>query len=40
MFAGDMPAILGATLVVGSSFVLLNALTDLAVANLEAGKKR
>jgi peptide/nickel transport system permease protein len=31
MFSGDMPAILGATLVVGSSFVLLNALTDLAV---------
>jgi len=40
MFAGDMPAILGATLVVGTSFVLLNALTDLGVARLEAGKKR
>lgn len=40
MFAGDMPAILGATLVVGSCFVLLNALTDLAVSNLEAGKRR
>ncbi|MFS8048697.1 ABC transporter permease [Rhizobium sp. BR 314] len=40
MFAGDMPAILGATLVVGMSFVLLNALTDLGVARLEVGKKR
>ena len=40
MFSGDMPAILGATLIVGASFVLLNALTDLGVARLEAGKKR
>jgi len=40
MFAGDMPAILGATLVVGASFVLLNALTDLGVARLEVGKRR
>jgi peptide/nickel transport system permease protein len=40
MFAGDMPAILGATLVVGASFVLLNALTDLAVARLEVERKR
>ncbi len=40
MFAGDMPAILGATLVVGASFVLLNALTDLGVARLESGRKR
>ncbi len=40
MFAGDMPAILGATLVVGASFVLLNALTDLGVARLDAGRKR
>ncbi|WP_246738039.1 MULTISPECIES: ABC transporter permease [Rhizobium] len=40
MFAGDMPAILGATLVVGASFVLLNALTDLLVTNLEAGRRR
>jgi peptide/nickel transport system permease protein len=40
MFAGDMPAILGATLVVGASFVLLNALTDLGVARLEAEKRR
>jgi peptide/nickel transport system permease protein len=40
MFAGDMPAVLGATLVVGTSFVLLNTLTDLAVARLEAGKQR
>jgi peptide/nickel transport system permease protein len=38
MFAGDMPAILGATLVVGLSFVLLNALTDAAVGNI--GKDR
>jgi peptide/nickel transport system permease protein len=35
-----MPAILGATLVVGASFVLLNALTDLGVARLDAGRKR
>ena len=40
MFAGDMPAILGATLVVGSSFVLLNALTDLAVSNIEKDRVR
>lgn len=40
MFAGDMPAILGATLIVGACFVLLNALTDLGVARLEAGKTR
>lgn len=40
MFAGDMPAILGATLVVGASFVLLNALTDLGVARLGAGWRR
>lgn len=40
MFAGDMPAILGATLVVGASFVLLNALTDLGVSRLEAGRRR
>jgi hypothetical protein len=38
MFAGDMPAILGATLVVGICFVLLNALTDLAVSNIHAGR--
>jgi peptide/nickel transport system permease protein len=35
-----MPAILGATLVVGSSFVLLNALTDLAVSNIEKDRVR
>ncbi len=40
MFAGDMPAILGATLVVGSSLVLLNALTYLAVTNLDVGRRR
>jgi len=40
MFAGDMPAILGATLVVGSSFVLLNALTDLAVDNIRKDRVR
>jgi peptide/nickel transport system permease protein len=40
MFAGDMPAILGATLVVGASFVLLNALTDLGVARLQDGTTR
>ncbi|MFT4182528.1 MAG: ABC transporter permease [Rhizobium sp.] len=40
MFAGDMPAILGATLVVGASFVLLNSLTDLGVARLDVGRRR
>ena len=40
MFAGDMPAILGATLVVGASFVLLNALTDLAVSNIQKDRIR
>jgi peptide/nickel transport system permease protein len=40
MFAGDMPAILGATLVVGTSFVLLNALTDLGVTRLQGSMKR
>jgi peptide/nickel transport system permease protein len=38
MFSGDMPAILGGTLVVGISFVLLNALTDLMVAGLRRGR--
>jgi len=40
MFSGDMPAILGATLVVGSCFVLLNALTDLGVARINRGRTR
>jgi peptide/nickel transport system permease protein len=40
MFAGDMPAILGATLVVGAAFVLLNALTDIGVTWLGARKTR
>jgi peptide/nickel transport system permease protein len=40
MFAGDMPAILGATLVVGTAFVLLNALTDLAVGSIERDRGR
>jgi peptide/nickel transport system permease protein len=40
MFSGDMPAILGATLVVGSCFVLLNALTDLAAARIHEGQAR
>ncbi len=39
MFAGDMPAILGATLVVGASFVLLNALTDLGVGAAGCGEE-
>lgn len=38
MFSADMPAILGATLVVGASFVLLNAATDLLVAGLRRGR--
>jgi peptide/nickel transport system permease protein len=40
MFSGDMPAILGATLVVGSCFVLLNALTDVAAARIHKGQAR
>jgi peptide/nickel transport system permease protein len=40
MFAGDMAAVLGATLVVGTSFVLLNTLTDLGALQLQAGKQR
>lgn len=40
MFAGDMPAILGATLVVGTAIVFLNALTDLAVARVGRGRRR
>jgi len=31
LFAGDTPAILGATLLIGTSFVVLNGLTDLLV---------
>lgn len=40
MFAGDMPAILGATLVVGAAIVLLNALTDLAVDRIDGARRR
>ncbi|AVA23716.1 ABC transporter permease [Rhizobium sp. NXC24] len=40
MFAGDMAAVLGATLVVGTSFVLLNTLTDLGAVQLQAGGRR
>jgi peptide/nickel transport system permease protein len=40
MFAGDMAAVLGATLVVGTSFVLLNTLTDLGALQLQAGRRR
>lgn len=40
MFAGDMPAVLGGTLVVGAVFVALNALTDLAVGALQKGRAR
>jgi peptide/nickel transport system permease protein len=39
MFAGDMAAVLGATLVVGASFVLLNTLTDLGALQLQVGKR-
>ena len=31
LFASDMPAILGATLVIGSCFIIINALTDALV---------
>lgn len=37
MFSGDMPAILGGTLVIGISFVLLNAITDILVYRTRAG---
>lgn len=37
MFSGDMPAILGGTLVIGVSFVLLNAVTDMLVARTRTG---
>lgn len=40
MFSGDMPAILGATLVVGAAIVLLNALTDLAVSRIDEARGR
>ncbi|WP_312794434.1 ABC transporter permease [Tianweitania sp.] len=40
MFSGDMPAILGATLVVGAAIVLLNALTDFAVGRIEGARRR
>ncbi|NTG18512.1 ABC transporter permease [Agrobacterium rhizogenes] len=40
IFAGDTPAILGATLVVGNSFVLLNALTDLVVGRVRKDRAR
>lgn len=39
MFAGDMPAILGGTLVVGISFVILNTLTDLLVSKSKPGER-
>ncbi|WP_244651062.1 ABC transporter permease [Rhizobium sp. CFBP 8762] len=39
MFAGDMPAILGGTLVVGACFVALNAFTDFAVNRLESAQR-
>lgn len=39
MFAGDMPAILGGTLVVGASFVILNTLTDLLVSKSKPGDR-
>jgi peptide/nickel transport system permease protein len=35
LFAADTPAILGSTLVIGSCFVLINGLTDLAVRLLD-----
>jgi peptide/nickel transport system permease protein len=35
MFAGDVPAILGGTLVIGVCFILLNTLTDLLVGSLD-----
>ncbi|MDR3518431.1 MAG: ABC transporter permease [Azospirillaceae bacterium] len=40
LFAGDTAAILGATLTIGSAFILLNSLTDLAVARTGRGRDR
>jgi peptide/nickel transport system permease protein len=40
MFAGDAPAVLGATIVVGTAFVLLNAMTDLAVGRMQKRRGR
>ncbi|GGE03277.1 permease [Aureimonas endophytica] len=40
MFSGDMPAILGATLIVGAAIVLLNSATDLAVGRIERDRRR
>ncbi|MBF9233925.1 ABC transporter permease [Microvirga alba] len=35
MFAGDVPAILGGTLVIGLCFITINSITDLLVARLD-----
>jgi len=40
MFAGDTAAILGATLVIGTAFILLNSLTDFAVGRLDPRRAR
>jgi len=40
MFAGDTAAILGATLVIGTAFILLNSLTDFAVDQLDPRRGR
>ncbi len=40
MFAGDTAAILGATLVIGTAFILLNSLTDFAVGQLDPRRGR
>jgi peptide/nickel transport system permease protein len=40
MFSGDMAAVLGATLVVGTTFVLLNALTDFGADKLQVERRR
>ncbi len=40
MFAADVPAILGGTLVIGVCFILLNTLTDLLVTGLDPRLRR
>lgn len=40
MFAGDTAAILGATLVIGTAFIVLNSVTDFAVGRLDPRRVR
>ena len=40
MFAADVPAILGGTLLIGACFIVLNTLTDLLVSGLDPRLRR